>query len=518
MPAASSAVNRLRQRATRRLGSGAAVCLAVVTLSTAAATAPLGRHETPAESFAETIEVRVVNLEVVVTDSHGERVTGLQREDFVVRVDGEPVPILYFSERGEPERRGPTHPEDSDPGSGVSFLVFIDDHVTLKRDRDFTLLRLRRELPLLRVSDRMAVVAYDGRRLEVLAPWSGSLATLDAALAAAIERPAGGIRWVALARMPGFIANWIGNASRRSILAASSSLHTLPAPRGRKVMLLVAGSWDPVEVGRADDFSPWCVSQPCFGNFVFTALTDTANLLGYSIYAADVEGRDVHDSWRREQRLQDTLALLTRETGGKVLLNADRGRLLSITSADSRAFYSIGFEPRDPDPNRRHRIEVEALRPELTARSRESFVAATRRRLRDLEATAALLGGSGERGPSFPVQLQSFEPLPGRRMRLPVSVFAPVGALNWLPADGIWRARFEVQLAAVDARGNSSEIENHEIEVEEPVPASARDLEHLEFALELTRRRHTIAVRVRDLQGEGVFTAVAEMSPIRLDR
>src|SRR5688572_6141379 len=42
-----------------------------------------------AEPFGEVIDVRVVNVEVVVTDREGKRVTGLQPGDFRLRVDGE---------------------------------------------------------------------------------------------------------------------------------------------------------------------------------------------------------------------------------------------------------------------------------------------------------------------------------------------------------------------------------------------------------------------------------------------
>ena len=41
------------------------------------------------EPFGEVIDVRVVNVEVVVTDRDGNRVAGLQPGDFRLRVDGE---------------------------------------------------------------------------------------------------------------------------------------------------------------------------------------------------------------------------------------------------------------------------------------------------------------------------------------------------------------------------------------------------------------------------------------------
>ena len=48
--------------------------------------------------FGEVLDVRVVNLEVVVTDRQGIPIRGLQVSDFRLLVDGEEVPIGYFSE------------------------------------------------------------------------------------------------------------------------------------------------------------------------------------------------------------------------------------------------------------------------------------------------------------------------------------------------------------------------------------------------------------------------------------
>src|SRR5688572_17228697 len=59
------------------------------------ATSTLG--EAPSD-FGETVEVKVVNVEAVVTDRDGNRVPGLSADDFTLTVDGRPVPIRYFSE------------------------------------------------------------------------------------------------------------------------------------------------------------------------------------------------------------------------------------------------------------------------------------------------------------------------------------------------------------------------------------------------------------------------------------
>ncbi len=52
----------------------------------------------PAEvpMFEDVLAVRVVNVDVFVTDRSGDHVSGLTREDFELRVDGEPIPISNF--------------------------------------------------------------------------------------------------------------------------------------------------------------------------------------------------------------------------------------------------------------------------------------------------------------------------------------------------------------------------------------------------------------------------------------
>src|SRR5258706_13717148 len=48
--------------------------------------------------MGETIDVRVVNVEAVVTGRSGQQVRGLAAGDFRLLVDGKEVPVEYFAE------------------------------------------------------------------------------------------------------------------------------------------------------------------------------------------------------------------------------------------------------------------------------------------------------------------------------------------------------------------------------------------------------------------------------------
>ncbi|HET9765256.1 MAG TPA: hypothetical protein VFS60_00330, partial [Thermoanaerobaculia bacterium] len=137
----------------------------------AAAAAAQQPPATAGSPFGEEIDVRVVNVEVVVTDAKGERVSGLSAGDFTLTVDGKPVAIDYFSEirDGRPLATPAAPGAEAPPAStvqppaaataGTNYLVFVDDYFAIAPQRDPVLEALRGSLDQLRPEDRMAVVA-----------------------------------------------------------------------------------------------------------------------------------------------------------------------------------------------------------------------------------------------------------------------------------------------------------------------------------------------------------------------
>ena len=54
----------------------------------------------PPPAFSDSVDVRVVNVEAVVTDRQGQRVMGLTAKDFRLLIDGRETPIDDFAEIG----------------------------------------------------------------------------------------------------------------------------------------------------------------------------------------------------------------------------------------------------------------------------------------------------------------------------------------------------------------------------------------------------------------------------------
>ncbi|HSL83399.1 MAG TPA: VWA domain-containing protein, partial [Thermoanaerobaculia bacterium] len=162
----------------RRFASApaAALVLAAVLASPPLAAQAIEEGWEPVETFGEAVSVEVVNVEVWVTDRRGNPVTGLAREDFELREDGEPVEIRYFSafegEAPEPSDAGGPGAAEADRAVPdeelLRVVVFVDDWNLRPEDRARVLgsLRefLRREL---RPGEEVMVMVHDGQSLTV---------------------------------------------------------------------------------------------------------------------------------------------------------------------------------------------------------------------------------------------------------------------------------------------------------------------------------------------------------------
>jgi VWFA-related protein len=327
--------------------------------------------------FGEQIEVRVVNVEVVATDRQGNRVADLKPSDLRLTVDGKPVPIEYFTEVRGGQAIAPPAGEAAQiaglptlaPGEpvGTSYLVFIDDFFTLSTRRDEVLRSLKETLFRLGPEDRMAVVAFDGRSLELLSSWSNSHRNLSRALDKAMSRRGLGAQRITELRdyrlsrrisvregfgpMTAFrdrlddeeldYAVRLRDQVTRSVEAATSSLRGFAKPPGRKVMLLLSGGW-PFNISNYVVADP---TRPVYNRYevppgekLIAPLVDTANRLGYTIYPVDVPGietdganadvidvslqvEDVNNQFPgtnallREQEVHSALEFVAQETG-----------------------------------------------------------------------------------------------------------------------------------------------------------------------------------------------------------
>ena len=260
---------------------------------------PARRAPLPA-LFSDVIDVRVVNVEVVVTDKKGNRIRGLQASDFELHVDGAPVGIDYFTEVDDGLAK--TSSDDgvgnvpalaADEPVGTNYLIFIDDYFSFQRDRDRVLGHLEKDLVQLGPRDRVAIVASDGASLALLAGWTNSASEIQEALREARERPALGLMRLSDRRKLAeassrleidYRKRFLTEQIEQSVLAAVATLRSFASREGRKVMLVLVGGWG------LPQYSVYDLPTMIDITTVLGPLANAANRVGYTLYPVDVPG------------------------------------------------------------------------------------------------------------------------------------------------------------------------------------------------------------------------------------
>jgi VWFA-related protein len=462
----------------------------------------LALQEPPAiPVIGETIDVRVVNVEVVAT-SEGQLARGLAASDFRLLVDGKEVPIEFFTEVAEgTAAASPTSPVPEAEAVGRSYLVFIDESFSVAKARDVVLENLERELALMGPKDRMAVLAFDGTKIEVLSGWTSERPALAAALTAARRRETRGNQLLAQNRSLGNdseLAEWaateagltpeevaalVGMLNRRvspeartqlgkTALAMASTLRGFEVPEGRKVMLLLSGGWS---VG---------VAPQLYGPVV-----GAANQLGYTIYPVDVANPT--------GRTLRALDLVAAQTGGKVA-NSVRQDVFKTVVADSGSYYWLGFTPGWKADDRQHAIRVESRRPGVTVRARTGFPDLSKRAETLWKAESVLLFGGRESDRRLRIVLGRGKPLGRQEMDLPVTVGVPVEALALTPSGRGYIAEAPLAVAALDQKGGRAEIPTSKLRVAVKEPPKAGGYARFQTTLRLRRAPQRLVFTVRD--------------------
>ena len=507
----------------------------------------------PSDTFGGSVDVRVVNVEAVVTDAKGERVRGLSANDFVLEVDGHAVPIEYFAEMDGGRAASPATADAAPPPApsqalvGRSLLVFIDDLFSTAKQRDRMLEALERDLKILQPEDRMAIVAFFSDRVDVLSGWTGDRAVLAAALQAARKRPAGGnkalaerrekieddalVREALAASDPdggGDESSFSGAPGITDVLsvrmddgmpaltsrlnklsrAAIAAMNALTPPAGRRTLLVFSGGW------------------PSAGFPIPLALA--ASRLGYTVYPVDVQGVDttlaVNDASFTQSQTDGSISsplqresqygmeLLARITGGRAILNTAGLTALGRVMEDTSSYYSLGFAPKRKADDRYHPVRVKVRRTGLKVRSQRGFADLSHATQATMAAQGILMVGGDARTKRLVIEIAP-QSQQARTFEAEVTVAIPLADLTPVEQGGKWRVEATLTTATMDKTSSFSgltEVPLHLTLPEKPAPdAVAR----YHVKMKLRRIQQRLIVTVRDPLGGGAVWGETEIKP-----
>ena len=510
------------------------------------------KPQEPIPPVSETVEVNITNVDVFVTDSKGQRVTGLKADDFEVRQDGLPQKITNFYAVSGGKvlfEDGTSVPFDVKEAAApevpavvqAHYIFYIDNQNIQPQNRNRMFKRLKEFITESVGQNAEGMIVTYNRSLKVRKAFTSHPNELIATLEE-IELDTGGgtnnvaDRKDAIDRISDSkseteaqsIADNYSKALRNDIEftvdAFVDTITSLAGIQGRKNLIYVSEGLPQMaglELYEAirDKFQDPAASMQEFEYDLssrYLKIVSAANANGVTIYTLDASGLQTPDMLSAENRatsvhindfivrnnLQGPIKMLAEETGGLSAVNTnDLKKNFDQIGADFSNFYSLGYRAAKGASDRGHKIEVSVKKKGMTVRTRTSFMEKSVE-TRTAEAVVASLHYSRNDNPlGVSVSVGDAKPYDSENYLLPVRVSVPIGKLGLVPSGDQYLGSFFVYFVVLDVSGKQSDLQIQRQEVKVPLKdlaiAQRKDF-YYDVQLVVVPGGQKVAVGVRD--------------------
>jgi len=476
--------------------------------------------------------VSVTNLDVVVTDGKGNRITGLKKEDFIVIEDNLEQLITNFSpiEQGKmllPAEEAPAAAAPAQPGAAPApppvasapktrIVLFIDNlHLApFSRNR---VLRNVETFVRDSVKDHIeGMVVVWNRSLKIRRKFTNDGRDLSDVLKQIEEESALGQQISSERRdivqaiddsttadqAAGRVRSYcqaLDNDLTFTIDAMKTTINQLAGVDGRKILIHVSDGL-PQSPGAelwqyiSDKYRDATMHSTSLFEFdrttKYLSVIQAANASGVSVYTIDASGLSVDSNVSAENRtqgqrldtflernnLQSMLSLMAEETGGEAILNKNDVLVaLKNIEKDYTSYYSIGYRSIRSGLDRPHKVEVKVKKKGFTVRARRSYLEkGVETKVR--EAVTSALFFPRDDNP-LAVGLEVGKPVPADRenFAVPVVIRIPYARLAMLPEGTKVRGRVVFYFVVIDSAGQQSELTTQPV----PIDLDAKKFETL---------------------------------------
>ncbi|HYK05653.1 MAG TPA: VWA domain-containing protein [Thermoanaerobaculia bacterium] len=477
-----------------RIRRGAAMLLCSLTLFA---------QETP--RLGETVEVSIVNVDVVVTDAKGNRVRGLTKDDFQIFENGKPQPVSNFAEYAsdDPEARvsvaGGAEPVAPPQRAKRTLLIFFEEMQLTGFAADAIAAALKKTVDaVIGPGDAVSVVYWTPHSIQHFDP-GGDRAkiatTIDflnkKAKSARLDERADALEDMANRRdllemstagRQGASAPQMTGADRGPNLAMlmaynkmmtrvgaiNSAINSIAGIEGKKIAILATRRLGEV-AGAEFVYHDGVMMMPqvlrdLYGTeHLMQSIIDNANAAGvtvYPLYPIGLEGIGTGADFLTLQNETHTHTKIAEKTGGKSAAGQQNiVDLLPQIASDASNYYSLAYRVQSDGTDRKRDIAVKARNPEYVVRSRTQFVEKSDdTRMRDrLKAT---LFRSAQDDAAISIAVQAGQAKKGRRTyTVPVTVKIPVRQLTMLKQGANKHAgKFSVYIGVASALNDLSDV------------------------------------------------------------
>jgi VWFA-related protein len=472
------------------------------------APAPAPAPSRPLAPVTESVEVSVTNVDVVVTDSKGNRISGLTRDDFEVYQDNVPQPITnFYAVTGGKLLLEDGKTVDVESPAAVAevprelksrYVVYIDNLNIQPQNRNRMFKRLKEFISTSVGPQAEAMVVTYNRSLKVKRRFTSEKGdVLNAIEETELETgggtPLAGERRDAISRineaqsedqairLARTYSQSLRNDLEFAVDAIKTTLNGLAGIEGRKIFIYVSEGL-PAQAG----YELFDTIQKKFSggrstletldfdmNMKYASIVQSANANGVTIWALDASGLAAEElvsaenrymearpsSFAMRQNTQGPLLMLAEQTGGMAAINTNDWKdSLDELSKDFSNFYSIGYRSTRAASDRPHSIEVRVKRKGLRVRARKGLVDKSTE-TRTAEAVVASLHYPRQDNPlGVSVTLGEPKPYDKENFLLPVRVAVPVGKLGLVPSGDQYQGQFFVYFVVLDALGKQSDL------------------------------------------------------------
>ena len=516
--------------------------------------------------IGETIDVSIVNVDVVVTDRAGNRVRGLTKDDFEIYENGVKQPVSNFAEyaldnvplplAGEGARRAG---EGSAPSQKRTVIVFIERFFLPGFRNDPLFASIKGLLhQTIRPGDRATIVTWNRGVLLTHQAFTDSLPALDRSLdriaklsATKFIDPTAETRW-SIEDIRAFDAQAGANAGgapaqgdtladlelqfaaekevvdiQRKVRAINALMRAIAGVEGKKIMLLATHRLS-LEAGAEHYYAtgstmiPGEKRQRLDMRELLKTMAATANANNVTIYPVFPEGLGSAQSEGFGSSTADYLILNNETPALKLIADATGGvtawgsddvvKLMPRVQEDLDSYYSLAYRVPGTGTDKARRIEVRMKdrKRGLRVRTRQDFVEKSDVTKMEDRVIAALFRNPPS--PGFPLRVE----IGKRRQRgsgfvIPVAVHIPIAVLTALPSGDVYNGAFSVYLAWGGKLGGISETTHSTKTFRIPAAEIEKARQsHLTYEFELASDPRTESVAL------GVLDEVSKEYALRL--
>lgn len=476
------------------------------------------QQPTDVPKLTETIDVRVIDVDVVVTDRKGNPITGLTKEAFEIYENGVLKPVSNFYEvqaAAPPALAAASTPEPpvarpSDrlqvPESQKRRIILYIDNLSLapfNRNRVFRDMRAFVKNAM-RPGDE-AMIATFNRSMKIRVPFTRDIVHVQQTLDAIAGESSFGLsnrserrdveerirdarsyeEALSTART---YAGSVEHDLRQSVSSINGLISTLAGVEGKKILVLTSEGF-PIQPGREmfvhlDEISReknWSIGSSLIEGLGFSSqdliqsIARTSNANGITLYTVHAAGLTANEGMSAENARPTSLSVshsaASNSTESMQLMADMTGGLSSVNTnnfafaferirRDLESYYSLGYRAGTERVDRQRRLEVKVRNRNYIVRSRRTFVEKSTHAEMTDRVIANLLYKTKANDLKIFVRTATPRATEDRDLfRVPVEVQIPMDSLTLLPqGEESYAGGFDVYVAVANKDGDMSDV------------------------------------------------------------